>query len=723
MIKLVHVAIPGTSKDFFDYGTDETLPKLGTRVLVPFRGGKKVGLCIGFSVVEKVNYRLLTILSVLDDEPVIDDEILTLTHFTKDYYQAPLSEVLKNALPKKIRQGEALSLKKTTFYQLLKQASLPNKNATKQRAAINVLQAFDRPLSQEELRNHNVSTATLKVLLQKQVLSASLSEQLPKKSTPNTNDIPRLTEEQKPVVEVLMAITHHFYPALLFGVTGSGKTEVYFRLIEQCLNQGKQVLILVPEIGLTPQLTSRVQNRFYEVTALLHSGLNDSERFFHWQHCKRGLAKILIGTRSAVFTPMKDLGLIIVDEEHDASFKQQEGMRYSARSLALVRAQKKNIPIILGSATPSLESLHNAALGKYHLFHLHQRAKTTQKTLFRLIDLRNKYLTDGLCEETLSHIRNHLKQKNQVMVFINRRGYAPVFLCHQCAYIPDCTNCSAHLTFHAQKQVLQCHHCGYSTPLPSQCPSCGAREFVPVGCGTERVANYLKSVFEDQNIIRIDRDTTRRKDALPKVLEEINSGAADIIVGTQMLAKGHHFKRLNLVVLLDTDTGLFSQDFRGLERLGQLITQVAGRAGREGEGEVIIQTHQVDNPYLNALVQKGYQVFSKALLKERQQCLWPPYSRLCLIRAKARDLKQATTALNEIKLKLYAFDDTTALLGPAPALMERRAGHYQMQLLLKAQSHKRLLLQLKELRSMMDASPKISKGVVINFDVDCEDLN
>jgi len=468
-------------------------------------------------------------------------------------------------------------------------------------------------------------------------------------------------------------------------VTGSGKTEVYLQAVEACLSRHKQVLVLVPEIGLTPQIVSRFKARFATEVALLHSGLTERERLKAWRRAFTGHAGLVIGTRSALFTPMPHLGLIIVDEEHDLSFKQQEGFRYHARDLAVMRGQLQGCPVVLGSATPSLESLGNAAAGRYEHLRLTERAASAQAPDIKLIDLRGQKLRNGLTDAMHHAIAQRLKRNEQVLVFINRRGFAPVLLCHACGWQAQCPRCDARTTLHRDPVRLHCHHCGYSEQPPRACPSCQSEELKAIGAGTVRVEEGLKELFPDADVHRIDRDSTRRKDSWQTLYDHIDRGNAAILVGTQMLAKGHHFPNVTLVALLEADSGLFGADFRAGERVAQLITQVAGRAGRAHKaGLVLLQTHQPEHLLLQQLLQGGYSAFADTALQERKLLGFPPYGYLALLRAEANAPELALQFLQEAVTRGQALPQPPEFWGPIPAPMERKAGIYRAHLLLKS---------------------------------------
>lgn len=719
------VCIPHTQRDYFDYQTTQSIPSIGSRVWVPFRNQQKLGVVIGYSDSSTFAASLKPIAELIDQSPILTSELLTLCAWIALYYQSPLSEVLPLALPKKYRLGQTDALPTTDFYQL--NASLDEvlsqipARAFKQKALVELLAQQQAPLSKASLSGYGFTSSQLMPLVHAGLIRLSQEVQAGLPINPKPEAMLSLNEEQEAAYLAITQQLHHYHCFLLHGVTGSGKTEVYLQVIKQVIEQGKQVLVLVPEIGLTPQLLSRFTARFNSPMAIIHSSLNESERQNAWQAAKEHKVTIIIGTRAAVFTPMPDLGLIIIDEEHDASLKQMEGVRYSARDTALMRAHLAKIPIILGSATPSLESLHNCQQKKYTLLKLEHKALSTVPLHYQLIDLRAQPLYQGLTTTTLKAIQRHLENNNQVLVFINRRGFAPVLLCHQCGWMADCKACDSHLTLHRQTGQLICHHCGLTRRLPSFCESCNSKELVPVGAGTQRVHEYLSDYFPKAQVLRIDRDETRKKNALAQSLDKINKGEAQLIVGTQMLAKGHHFPRLSLVVILDADTGFYNQDFRATEHLGQLLTQVAGRAGRaEQSGEVLIQTHLPHHPLLNLLVQEGYDVFAQHLLQSRKQAALPPFYFLAVLRAQSKSMPDLLQFLHATKEHIKI--PQLSVMGPAPAPLPRKANQYRMQLLVKAPSRSLLNQSLTEMRTWLTLN-KLSNGIRWNVDVDPMDLS
>ncbi|HFD80875.1 MAG TPA: primosomal protein N', partial [Gammaproteobacteria bacterium] len=531
-----------------------------------------------------------------------------------------------------------------------------------------------------------------------------------------------LTAAQQEAVQRIRESFGRFQSFLLQGVTGSGKTEVYLQLIAPLLHAGRQVLVLVPEIGLTPQLVNRFRERFDTDVAVLHSGLNDSRRLAAWEAARQGRTGLILGTRSAVFTPLKDPGLIIVDEEHDSSLKQQDRFRYSARDLAVTRAQQLDIPVLLGSATPSLESLYNVRQGRYRLLSLPQRPGQARPPRMRLLDLRNQPMRHLLSEALAQAMDRHLKRGGQVLLFLNRRGFSPLLLCHACGWVADCRRCDARMTLHQRHGELRCHHCGSQRRVDRFCPACGSSELVGIGEGTERIEEALRERFPDRPVLRIDRDTTRRKGRLEEALADAEAGRFPILLGTQMLAKGHHFPNVSLVAILDADQGLFSTDFRASERLAQLIIQVAGRAGRaDRPGEVIIQTHNPEHPLLLQLVQEGYPAFARAALEERREAGLPPWSSMALLRAEAAQSAYPRAFLERAReLAEPLLGTEVQLWGPVAAPMERRAGRYRAQLLL--QSTRRAALQ-RLLDGWLPAFEKLKEARRVRWSIDVDPVD
>lgn len=695
----LRVAVPSPVHRNFDYLVPaECNPATlapGMRVRVPFGKTKTIGILVevvAHSAVE--SGRLKTALEVLDNQPLLSADLLQLAQWASGYYHYPLGEVFASMLPTLLRSGKAPQTKRLRHWRMTPQGATIDldslRRAPRQAALMRLLHAHPEGLSSTQLLEHPGDwQGTLRALINKGwVDTEETGNAIAGVGHTNKAREQRLVlnPPQQDAVTAAGNALGNFQAFLLDGVTGSGKTEVYLQIIEQTLARGLQALVLVPEIGLTPQLIERFQRRFNLPLAVLHSGMSDRERLSAWVMARSGQAPIIIGTRSAVFTPLKNPGVIIVDEEHDTSFKQQDGFRYSARDVAVMRAHQANVPVMLGSATPSLESLHNVNTGRYYSLKLPERAGSALHPSIETLDVRHQPMDDNLSQPLLTLITRHLAQNNQVLLFLNRRGYAPTLLCHDCGWVAECRRCDAHLTLHQGSRLLQCHHCGTQRSLDKHCPACKSTDLRALGYGTERIEHALKNKFPETLITRIDRDSTRLKGALKTLLEGVHSGASQILLGTQMLAKGHHFPDVTLVGILDTDQGLFSADFRASERMAQLILQVAGRAGRaEKPGQVVLQTHHPDHPLLQLLLTQGYHRFADAALAERRDVGLPPYSTLALLRAEAshRDLPQQF--LNQARDAAQALNVAgVELLGPVPAPMEKRAGHYRAHLLIQA---------------------------------------
>lgn len=695
----IQVALPLPLRQNFSYlpREGEALPETGCRVSVPFGRQSLVGVVVGHSQESEIDpAKLKPINSVLDSAPLVAGQLWKLANLAARYYFSPLGMVLQQMLPVKLRQGESADAAPVKIWQLTdtgKQCQLDTlKRAFQQQRLLAYLQTKieieDVAVSQLEF-----SRQALKALADKGFITegerqisfdTNWANNFKLGETPQT-----LNREQAVAVATVNGDGLNYGAYLLEGVTGSGKTEVYLHLMEPVIRAGKSVLVLVPEIGLTPQTIERFARRYPVPTGVLHSGLNDNERLQVWQQAKAGGLGIVIGTRSALFTDLPNLGMIIIDEEHDASFKQQDGFRYHGRDLAVMRANLHNVPIILGSATPSIESLHNISIGKYRRLQLTRRAGVAREVSQEIVDLRLQNLEAGLSSQLLTKMEQHLEDGNQVMLFLNRRGFAPALLCHECGHLHGCSRCDAFYTVHQSSNLVQCHHCGSQKRLPRQCEECGSTQLFTQGVGTEQLEQALAARYPQYPLVRIDRDTTSRKGSLDKLLEKIRRGEARILIGTQMLAKGHHFPDVTLVGLLDVDGALFSADFRASERLAQLYIQVAGRAGRASKpGEVVLQTHQPDHPLLHQLTTLGYGPFADAALKERQEALLPPAGQMAILRAEASHAHQAQQFLAEAN---HCFDQLAIQrVGPMPAPMERKAGKYRLHTLLLANDRKRL---------------------------------
>lgn len=725
------VAIDTPLRRTFDYRVPadlERLPEPGVRVRVPFGRRQVIGIVLERRDRTDVPAaKVRSIQAVLDREPAFDDTLLQLLRWSADYYRHPIGEVLAAALPVALREGaplreERFEWRLTELGRLNALTEIPAR-ASRLRAIVRYLVEHPPADAQTLLAASGGTMEALKKLSERGFVErvARMDERERQNVTPTSG--PMLNEAQRQAVDRIERTLGTFASHLLYGVTGSGKTEVYLQLIARVLARGEQALVLVPEIALTPQLVARFQARFPLPIAVMHSALNDTERLHAWRAAREGTARIAIGTRSAVFCPMERLGLIVVDEEHDASFKQQEGFRYSARDLAIVRAQRSCVPVVLGSATPALETLHRAQQRLEWFSKLPQRAAAeAQQPRWSLVDLRKNAQTQGIATPTVLAMHRHLDAGGQIMLFLNRRGYAPVLFCPTCGWSAHCKRCDAHLTVHGQASALLCHHCGAQHARIDACPQCFSPA-KPVGQGTERIEETIAASFPKSTIARLDRDSIRKRGDLEAVFERINRKEIDILVGTQMLTKGHDFPNVTLVVVLNADQGLFSTDFRASERLAQTIVQVAGRAGRaERPGEVLIQTEFPDHPLLTKLLQGGYDAFTASAIEERQICRWPPFVRLALLRAEATSLSAPMTFLQAaLEAGRKRPVRGVKLLGPAPATMERRAGRHRAQLLVHADSHASLQRFLQNWMPALEASPT-TKRVRWSIDVDPVEL-
>ena len=725
-MNIVRVALAVPLPRFFDYLYPPDLtPIVGGRVLVPFGSQKRVGIVVDLPASSDVaKEKLKPIIDVLDAESLFNSTTWDWLAWSANYYRAALGDVLFQALPVKLRNGESAVKNDRTFWRITdlgKQAleSGELKRAKKQIEALNLLLTQDL-----EKGNNEISSAIWSALKGKDYVEEIIvpteqkSWQQALGDNPLVNLDNRLTlNKQQALAFSQLLFQEGFNVWLLEGVTGSGKTEIYLQYIEEVLKKGKQVLVLVPEIGLTPQTVRRFQARFNVEIDVLHSNLNDTQRLNVWERARTGQSAIVIGTRSALFTQFSDLGLIILDEEHDGSFKQQDGWRYHARDLGIVLAQKLNIPILLGSATPSLESVNNVQNGKYRHLVLSKRAGNATALRQFVIDLKHQRIQNGLSEPLLQRMQEHLEKGNQVLLFLNRRGFAPVLLCHECGWIDECHHCEKPYTYHQYQRILRCHHCGAQKTVPMQCGHCGSTHLVTTGLGTEQLEETLKARFPQYNIARIDRDSTARKGKLEGYLEDIQQGKSQILIGTQMLAKGHHFPNVTLVALVNVDNALFSLDFRAEERLAQLYVQVAGRSGRaEKQGEVVLQTHYPDHPLLTTLLEKGYQAFAEETLKLRHNMGLPPFSFQALFKAQCRHSEEAENALSQLASFFYEQKiEGLQVLGPIPAPFSKKAGQYRWQLLLQHTSRKQLqsalsryspeLIKSSQVRLILDVDP------------------
>ena len=715
------------SRDF-DYlpPADGPPPAVGCRVLVPFARRQQVGLVTAHAGETSVPAnKIRRSGDTLDERPLLAESDLWLIRFTSDYYHHPIGEVVSAALPTLLRNGKPLhpTVEHIVITDAGEQCDLEKlaKRAPKQAELLTaLLDAGGDGIETDSLTEMLPTWRRAATGLFSKGLITTFTargEEYDERLAAEKVAGPELNSDQSSALSDMRA-SDAYGAYLLDGVTGSGKTEVYLRRVQDMLDQGKQTLLLVPEIGLTPQLVSRLGERLGLQPALLHSGLTDTARLSAWRAARSGAARLIVGTRSAIFTPMKNPGLIIVDEEHDHSFKQQEGLRYSARDLAIARARYLDIPVILGSATPTLEMLQHCRSGTYRHIVLPSRAGNANPPTLRLIDTVRSPTTDGISEPLAEAIRGHLRNDGQVLLFLNRRGFAPTLICGQCGHIAGCDRCDSRLTVHAKRRELRCHHCGHSRALNEQCNECG-ETVRPLGEGTERLEDALGLKFPKAVISRIDSDSTSQKGAMHDALEEATIGSANILVGTQMLSKGHHFPKLTLVGVINADQGLFGTDFRSMERMAQSIIQVAGRAGREArQGEVLIQTAFPDNAFWKTLIEGGYRQVSDEALREREVTRWPPFTWLALLRSAAHNKADAHRFLDTARRLVDGQGgDRLRILGPVDAPMARKAGRHRAQLLLQSSDRPTLHRVLRNLRPVLEGD-KTARKVRWSIDVD-----
>lgn len=729
-LNIAQVAIDVPLDGVFDYHSPYPL-LIGQRVVVPFGARKQVGVVTALPAsTDLAPAKLKSVLQHFGEEPVLDAEFFALIRFCADYYQYPFGQALLSALPGRLRQTEPATARQQFSYSL---------NDTGVQAGLDALpprQVVQRRLYAALLEYGALSESALTALspgwrkamaalqqlgwINEQQVYAGLRTALTASSVQ-----PELNAEQAEAVSAILQQAQSFKPWLLHGITGSGKTEVYIRLLQSLLaNNEDQALVLVPEINLTPQLEARFRTRLPDFPLVsLHSNLGESERLQNWRLAQSGAARIVIGTRLSVFTPMPRLKLIIVDEEHDTSYKQQDSMRYHARDVALVRAQRRQIPILLGSATPALETWHNAQSGRYGLLSLRQRAVSqSQLPAIRCVDVSKVSMQDGLSPQLIKAMRERMEKGEQSLLFINRRGYAPVLLCNACHWIAPCMRCSSRLVVHLRQGRLRCHHCGHEQKIVRQCPSCGNPDLHPTGHGTQRLEETLNQLLPGARVLRVDRDSTRRKNALSDMLSAVHAGEVDILVGTQMLAKGHDFPNLTLVGVLDTDSALFSPDFRASERLFAQLMQVAGRAGRADKpGEVLIQTTFPEHTLFNALRSQDFTAYAGSLLQERETTQFPPYEFLALIKAEANDFVPVQRFLQYAADTAREFGSEALIYDPVRPQMERLKGMERGQLLMQASSRQVMQPLLRQLTPLLRQHP-LSNKIRWAIDVDPQEF-
>ncbi len=728
---ILRLAIPSPLRKEFDYLPPTALDEKqiqslqpGARVQVSFGRREVTAYLLSVHTDSQVEVKKLkTAIAILDSTSLISQSLVKLCQWASAYYQHPIGEVIPAAFSQSLRKGkEHKPLGVPGWILSTRGKGLPPgalSRSPKQALALQLLQGQEA-IASSTFTEKGITTAVIrslkdKGLIERQTLKLAQTTAIENKSLV-------LNDEQEAVVMRMSKCLAKFGVHLLEGVTGSGKTEIYLQLIARTLKQGKQALVLIPEIGLTPQTLARFEARFQASIVVLHSGLTDEARYRAWEAARDGSAHIIVGTRSAIFVPTSELGLIIVDEEHDGSYKQQDGFRYSARDIAAKRGQLENCPVMLGSATPSLESIYNVREGRYQHYVLTQRAGGSVMPSIEALDIRRSELRAGLSAPLFDALEKTLSTGNQVLLFLNRRGYAPTLQCHDCGWIAECGSCDARLTVHRRQRKLRCHHCAANQVLPRQCPHCHGNSLMAAGLGTEQTEDYLRATFASYPVFRVDSDTMASKNAMQDLVQEVLKGEPCILLGTQMLTKGHHFPGVSLVAIIDADSSLFSTDFRGEERMAQLLTQVGGRAGRaETPGRVILQTHYPDHPALAAILQKSYGENARDMLERRQEMALPPVGKLLMLRTDSGDIDVGEEFLqalrNAAEPRLPA---DTRLIGPLPSPMQRRAGKFRTQMLVTTTRGRSAQFSAALLVEIAQTLP-VKRGMKWSIDVDPQD--
>ncbi|WP_111747466.1 primosomal protein N' [Salinisphaera orenii] len=726
--RIVRVAVPVPLTTALDYrlnDNDATVTS-GARVIVPLGGRRIIGVIVETDVTSPLApAELRSVERLVDPEPLLSPAIVSLIEWCARYYHHPLGEVFAVALPARLRRVDsATRADRPDAWQVAEGIDTSNQaalqNAPKQRAIFDWLATHKAPTRTADVgRSFKQASTHLRALENKQlVMRVAAGDDV--EIGQATAEPPRLTADQQSALDTLGIESTGFRPTVIEGVTGSGKTELYFARMAAELAAGRQILYLVPEIGLTRQMIDRVLARFDARLAVLHSRRTEAERAAAWRAAIDGRADIVLGTRSAVFTPMPRLGLIVVDESHDESYKQQEGLRYHARDVAAKRARDAAVPIWFGSATPALTTWQHARDKRYTHVSLRQRTGGARPPSIERIDIRSRPLDGGLSAPLLSHLGEHLEAGGQVMVFVNRRGFAPALGCHACGWTMPCDHCDAPMTLYKHGRTLRCHHCGASAAPPASCPACGNSKLVAFGAGTQRVADTLAKHFPAYPLARFDRDAVAAAGELDAQLAAVARGETRILVGTQMLAKGHDFANLTGVAVIGVDGGLFSSDYRAREQLAQMLTQVAGRAGRGATpGAVWLQTRHPDHPFFDTLLTSGYPAFAEAELAERHAAGLPPFGWLALVRADSRGYAECDALLQRATEQI-AVTTGVECWGPAPAPMQRRAGRVRSQLLLRADNRRALHRTLTELRQWLIANANPNR---VRWSLDVDPVN
>jgi primosomal protein N' (replication factor Y) len=695
---VLKIALPVPLRRTFDYlcAENEPAPRVGQRVEVLFGRRKMIGVIAEIADSSELPLEKLSrVIGYPDgEETVLTPETLGLLQWCWRYYKHAPGEVVFSALPPLLRKiGSSIPPPPVSYVLSDAGKQRLKEPAGRIKAQIRLLELIaDGAETDSQLRAFSPSWRKTLARLMEQGWVDAVTQRA---ECMNMAAGHELLDEQVLAVNAIGKSLGAFHCHLLDGITGSGKTEVYLCVLEQVLAEGGQALLLVPEIGLTPQLLKRFHQRLGFEPVVTHSGLSEGQRLQAWAKARSGLARLVIGTRSALFLPMSDLKLIILDEEHDASFKQQDGFRYSTRDVAVKRAAGLKVPIVLGTATPSLETFSNAARKRYDWHRLRQRATGASQPRWRVLDLIQQNMTGGISTPAMEAIAETLNKGEQALVFLNRRGYAPVILCHECGWFGSCQRCDANLTWHKASGRLLCHHCDSGVHVPIMCPECGADALQGAGEGTEQLEQVLTKAFPEVPLLRFDRDSVRKKGEFERLSAKVKTGESCLMVGTQMLAKGHHFPKVTLVVIVNLDQALYSADFRALERMGQLMVQVAGRAGRdELPGEVILQTHYPQHESLHTLLSSGYEAFADDICADRKIACLPPFSYQALLRSDAHQKDDVRAFLNEAKQVFPAGD--AVIYGPFPAMMERRSGRTRWYLLVQSDNRQALHRQLDE---------------------------
>ena len=729
--RIVQVALPVRLRRLFDYRVDHLnqVPHVGARVLVPLQKRKVVGIVCASCENSALPFsKLKPVSRVLDDKPLLPKELFRLLLWAAAYYHHPVGDVLQTALPVRLRR-DCPSEPKPLYLWRISDAgrerldTIPVRYAAQRHVLELLVSAQESALAGKSLSSTLPNAATVLARLEGQGFVEKVTVDLPG-SPPETEAAAALNPAQQAASAALQGAEGSYTPFLLDGVTGSGKTEVYLDCACRIISRGRQALVLVPEIALTPQLIARFEGRLGSSLAVLHSGLTDTERHRAWWRARQGSAAVVLGTRSAVFAPMARPGVIIVDEEHDLSYKQREGFRYHARDIAVKRAQLADIPVVLGSATPSLESMANAANGRYRHLKLESRAGSSRLPKVEILDLNRLALNDGLSAPVVGAIKDCLSRGEQSLVFVNRRGFAPVMVCTECGWQARCPRCDARQTLHRRTGRVICHHCGSQVSAPSTCPECQKETLFPVGEGTQRVEEALVRIFPEADVMRIDSDVAGPSDEIAKALQAVRDRKVDILVGTQMLSKGHDFAGVTLVCVLSADQGLYSLDFRGSERLFQQLSQVSGRAGRrERRGVVLVQTAHPEDPAFARLRQHDLAGFAKEALSERKTAGYPPYVRFALMRAESTQSGAPIRFLRSAALAGENLVSSSAveIMTPVPSPMERRAGRFRAQLLVRSKDERRFHRFLEDWVQGIEASREAAR-VRWSLDVDPQEM-